>query len=187
MKYKQHRGKASKVELLPDELKKELLEMLKDKKLSQKAIVEEINALISQAGLDASYQISKSSLNRYAIKMEQMGAKIRQAREVAEIWSRKFAQASEHNLSRVVLEMIQQIAFENLLDENNEKSPKQLSDLANVIYRLEQAESVNHKRALAIKKEMAEMAADEAVKIGKSAGLNQETVNKLKAQILGLV
>ncbi|MCV8054395.1 DUF3486 family protein, partial [Escherichia coli] len=45
------RGRASKVDLLPENVRKTLHEMLRDKAIPQARILEEINALIEDAGL----------------------------------------------------------------------------------------------------------------------------------------
>ena len=76
---KNTRGRASKVDLLPPNIKTQLAMMLRDKHLSQAQILEEINDLIRDCGLDDSYQLSRTGLNRYASRMEQMASKIRNA------------------------------------------------------------------------------------------------------------
>ncbi|EES0916764.1 DUF3486 family protein, partial [Escherichia coli] len=45
------RGRVRKVDLLPDSIRKPLLEMLREKRLTQVQIREEINRLIREAGL----------------------------------------------------------------------------------------------------------------------------------------
>ena len=87
---KNTRGRASKVDLLPPNIKTQLAMMLRDKQFSQAQILEEINDLIRDCGLDESYQLSRTGLNRYANRMEKVGARIRQSREVAEVWARQF-------------------------------------------------------------------------------------------------
>ena len=52
---KNTRGRASKVDLLPPNIKTQLAMMLRDKHLSQAQILEEINDLIRDCGLDDSY------------------------------------------------------------------------------------------------------------------------------------
>ena len=56
---KNTRGRASKVDLLPPNIKTQLAMMLRDKHLSQAQILEEINDLIRDCGLDDSYQLSR--------------------------------------------------------------------------------------------------------------------------------
>ncbi|EMX4733867.1 DUF3486 family protein, partial [Escherichia coli] len=64
------RGRASKVDLLPENVRKTLHEMLRDKAIPQARILEEINALIEDAGLQDEMKLSRSGLNRYATNVE---------------------------------------------------------------------------------------------------------------------
>lgn len=80
MSDKNTRGRASKVDLLPPNIKTQLAMMLRDKQFSQAEILQEINDLIRDCGLDESLYLSRSGLNRYASRMEKVGAKILQAR-----------------------------------------------------------------------------------------------------------
>ena len=75
MSDKTTRGRASKVDLLPPDIKTRLAMMLRDKMFSQAEILEEINDLIRDCGLPETALLSKTGLNRYASKMEKMGAK----------------------------------------------------------------------------------------------------------------
>ena len=52
------RGRVRKVDLLPDSIRKPLLEMLREKRLTQVQIREEINRLIREAGLPEEQQLS---------------------------------------------------------------------------------------------------------------------------------
>ncbi|HAH1134109.1 TPA: hypothetical protein GFY48_27340, partial [Escherichia coli] len=64
------RGRASKVDLLPENVRKTLHEMLRDKAIPQARILEEINVLIEDAGLPDEMKLSRSGLNRYATNVE---------------------------------------------------------------------------------------------------------------------
>ena len=64
------RGRASKVDLLPENVRKTLHEMLRDKAIPQVRILEEIDALIEDAGLPGEMKLSRSGLNRYATNVE---------------------------------------------------------------------------------------------------------------------
>ncbi len=55
-------------------VRKTLHEMLRDKAIPQARILEEINALIEDAGLPDEMKLSRSGLNRYATNVEQVGA-----------------------------------------------------------------------------------------------------------------
>ncbi|OOF88047.1 hypothetical protein BKG93_00135 [Rodentibacter ratti] len=189
MTEKNTRGRASKVDLLPPNIKTQLAMMLRDKQFSQAQILEEINDLIRDCGLPESALLSKTGLNRYANRMEQMASKIRNAREVAEIWTKQFGEAPQSDIGKLLMEIVKNLAFETSIGiSESEKGadPKSLALLASAVQRLEQAESLSHKREQAIRKEMAQLAAETAEKVVLQAGLSQATVAQLKAEILGI-
>ncbi|WP_044469788.1 DUF3486 family protein [Mannheimia massilioguelmaensis] len=190
MSEKPTRGRASKVDLLPPNIKTQLAMMLRDKQFSQTQILEEINDLIRDCGLPDEMCLSKTGLNRYANRMEQVGAKIRQAREVAEIWTKQLGEMPQTDIGKTLMEMVKQIAFDTSLklgEQDGGIEPKQLALLSSAIQRLEQAESLSFKREQAIRKEVAQQAAETAEKAIVQAGLSQDTVASIKAQILGIV
>ena len=67
MSEKNTRGRASKVDLLPPNIKTQLAMMLRDKQYSQAEILEEINDLIRDCGLPENMQLSKTGLSRNII------------------------------------------------------------------------------------------------------------------------
>ena len=74
---KQTRGRPSKVDLLPQAIKDELRKLLRDKSMTQQDIRVAINELIDEHGLSDGMKLSRTGLNRYATRMEDVGAKIR--------------------------------------------------------------------------------------------------------------
>ncbi|MDA5623711.1 DUF3486 family protein, partial [Pasteurella multocida] len=101
----------------------------------------------------------------------------------------QFGEMPQTDIGKALMEMVKQIAFETSLKLGEQEGgiePKQLALLSSAIQRLEQAESLSYKRELAIRKEVAQQAADTAEKIVTEAGLSASTVKKLKEQILGV-
>lgn len=187
MSEKTTRGRASKVDLLPQNIKTQLAMMLRDKQFSQAEILQEINDLIRDCGLPDEMQLSKTGLNRYANRMEQMASKIRNAREIAEIWTKQFGEAPQSDIGKLLMEIVKNLAFETSIGMSEQGTdPKSLALLASAVQRLESAESLSHKREQAIRKEMAQLAADTAEKVVVQAGLSAETVRTIKEQILGI-
>ena len=109
------RGRASKVDLLPPDIKTRLAMMLRDKMFSQAEILEEINDLIRDCGLPETALLSKTGLNRYASKMEKMGAKIRESREMAEIWTKQIGEAPQSDVGKLLMEAVKTIAFDKAM------------------------------------------------------------------------
>lgn len=184
---KKTRGRASKVDLLPPGIRTKLTMMLRDKQFSQSEILEEINDIIRDAGLDDSHKLSRSGLNRFSKKMETMSARIREGREMAEIWTKQFGESPKSDIGKMLLEFIKQMAFETTMamDEGG-ADPAVLNQLALVAQRVEQAEMMSFKREQAIRKEVAQQAADTAEQVIVEAGLSADTVKNIKQQILGI-
>lgn len=186
---KKTRGRRSKVDMLPEEIKAELNTMLRDGRLEQKEILDLVNSSIQDAGLPDNAQLSQSGLNRYASRMEEVGAKIRQMREVSEVWVAKLGSKPTSDIGKMLQEVVRTLAAETTLSmsESGEPvPPKALSQLALAMQRVEQAAMVSHKREKEIRKAFAEEAAEAAETVAKQAGLTREGVKAIKDQILGI-
>lgn len=189
MSDKPTRGRASKVDLLPPDIKTRLAMMLRDKQYSQAEILAEINDLIADLGMDESYQLSRTGLNRYASRMEKMASRIRQSREIAEVWTKQFGEAPQSDIGKLLMELVKNIAFESTLkmgEDGAEIEVKDLSELSLIVHRIEQAQAISEKREREIRKEIAQLAAKTAEEVVVQAGLSQDTVAQLKARILGI-
>ncbi|HBQ2372446.1 TPA: DUF3486 family protein [Klebsiella pneumoniae] len=183
------RGRPSKIDLLPDGVRDQLHQMLREKRHTQEEIREAINELIDGHNLPDDMKLSRTGLNRYASKMEAFGAKIRASREMAEIWAAKLGSAPSSDVGKLLLEFVKTMAFEtsmSLADGADPVEPKALGQLALVAQRLEAAAMASHKREKEIRQAFAEEAAAQAEKITKSAGLSAETAADIRRQILGI-
>lgn len=69
------RGRPSKVDLLPQHIKDELNKLLRDKSMTQQDIRAAINELIDEHGLSDDMKLSRTGLNRYATRMEDVAQK----------------------------------------------------------------------------------------------------------------
>ncbi|TCJ95948.1 uncharacterized protein DUF3486 [Volucribacter psittacicida] len=184
---KAKRGRASKIDLLPPNIKTQLAMMLRDKQFSQSEILAEINDLIRDCGLPDSALLSKTGLNRYANRMEQMASKIRNAREVAEIWTKQFGEAPQSDIGKLLMEMVKNIAFETSIGmSENGTDAKDLALLASAVQRLEQAESLSFKREQAIRQETIKRAAEAVENAGKQMGANMDDVAKMVKAVYGI-
>lgn len=188
MEQKPTRGRASKVDLLPPNIKTQLAMMLRDKQFSQAQILAEINDLIRDCGLDESFQLSRTGLNRYASRMEKIGAKIRQAREVAEVWTKQFGEMPQTDIGKTALELVKYLSFEmsSKFAEQGIAEPKELAMLAQTIQRLEQAASLSYERERKIRKEVLEEAAKAVESAGREAGVSLDDVAKMMKAVYGL-
>ncbi|RZN55587.1 DUF3486 family protein [Avibacterium paragallinarum] len=188
MSEKLKRGRASKVDLLPPNIKTQLAMMLCDKQYSQAEILEEINDLIRDCGLPETALLSKTGLNRYASRMEKMGAKIRQSREIAEIWTKQFGEAPQSDIGKMLMEIVKNIAFETSLgmSEDGSADPKSIALLSAAVQRLEQAESLSFKREQAIRQETIKRAAEAVEEAAKETGVSMDDVTKMVKAVYGI-
>lgn len=190
MTERKKRGKPSKIDLLPEAIKAELDLLLRDGKLTQQAILEIVNSKVEAAGLTDNEKISKSGLNRYSTQMETIGADIRQAREISEMWISKLGTKPTGDTSQLLMEMLRTQLFKLMMKANEDPDelldPSTINKLCLGIQRLEQASMVNLKREKEIRKEVAMQAAEEAETVAIAAGLTADAANTIKEQILGI-
>lgn len=184
------KSRKSKVELLPQDILDRLHQMLRDGKMHQVEIVEAINKLIADKGLPDDQQLSRAGFNRYAQRMESVGQRIRQAREIAEVWTVKLGDAPVSDLGKLLQEGIRALAFETQMDMAEGKisaDPKSLNQMALLCQRIEAAAMASHKREKEIRQMVATEAAEAAEKVATQAGLTADGVAALKREILGIV
>ncbi|MGA5655251.1 DUF3486 family protein [Rahnella contaminans] len=188
-KDKATRGRASKIDLLPESIQREINTLLSNKKNTQEDIRSAINELIDKAGLSEEMKLSRSGLNRYTLKMESAGTRIREMNEISKQWIDQIGVESSGDTSRLLIQIVRGLAFDvSLKMQSGDQAvePKGLKELATAIEKLEKSASEGYKREQEIRRQMAAEAADAAATAGKAAGLTAEGVATIKAQILGL-
>ncbi|EHA6976819.1 DUF3486 family protein [Vibrio parahaemolyticus] len=186
-------NRKSKIELLPEDIRAQLNVLIRSGDMTQKDIRDAVNQMIEEAGLPDDAKLSRTGFNRYAKRMEDMGQRLRQSREVAEVWITKLGEAPTSDVGKLLQEFVRTMAFETsmrLMEDADEKQevipPKALNQLALVVQRIEQAAMTSHKVEKEIRKAFAEEAAEQAEKIVREAGITDETVQSVKNKILGI-
>ncbi|HBE5200988.1 TPA: DUF3486 family protein [Escherichia coli] len=183
------RGRLSKVDLLPDSIREQLHQMLREKRHTQEEIREAINALIDEHNLPEEMQLSRTGLNRYAIRMEKVGAKIRASREMAEVWAAKLGSAPTSDVGKLLMEFVKTLAFEtsmSMAEDDKPIAPKALGQLALVAQRLEAAAMTSHKREKAIRDAFAQEVAEKTEELVRTGGLSGCAADTIKREILGI-
>ncbi|WP_097456741.1 DUF3486 family protein [Escherichia coli] len=183
------RGRLSKVDLLPDSIREQLHQMLREKRHTQEEIREAINALIDEHNLPEEMQLSRTGLNRYAIRMEKVGAKIRASREMAEVWAAKLGSAPTSDVGKLLMEFVKTLAFEtsmSMAEDDKPVAPKALGQLALVAQRLEAAAMTSHKREKAIRNAFAQEMAEKTEELVRTGGLSGGAADTIKREILGI-
>jgi len=185
--------KPSTIDLLPSEIKTQLQNWLQDPRITQLEATDRANSLLSALGLPE--RITKSSVNRYAVKMEEVGAKLRQSREVAQMYIAQVGAAPQGQTGLLINEMLRSMAFELSLKlqdadvedpESMSATIDQIKNLSLTMQRLEQSATINVKREDDIRRQERERAAEQVDKIAKKGGLSADTVQELRRQILGI-
>lgn len=183
------RGRLSKVDLLPDSIREQLHQMLREKRHTQEEIREAINALIDEHNLPEEMQLSRTGLNRYASRMEKVGAKIRASREMAEVWAAKLGSAPTSDVGKLLMEFVKTLAFEtsmSMAEDDKPVAPKALGQLALVAQRLEAATMTSHKREKAIRDAFAQEMAEKTEELVRTGGLSGGAADTIKRDILGI-
>ena len=183
------RGRLSKVDLLPDSIREQLHQMLREKRHTQEEIREAINTLIDEHNLPEEMQLSRTGLNRYASRMEKVGAKIRASREMAEVWAAKLGSAPTADVGKLLMEFVKTLAFEtsmSMAEDDKPVAPKALGQLALVAQRLEAAAMTSHKREKAIRDAFAQEMAEKTEELVRTGGLSGGAADTIKRDILGI-
>lgn len=182
----------SKIDLLPQEIREQLNAWIRSGSMTKQSVLDAIHKLIDEADLPCEAKPSYTALNRYARRMEDVGQRLRQSREVAEVWTAKLGDAPTSDVGKLLQEFVRTMAFEtsmHMMDEAGEGKaipPKALAQLALVIQRVEQAGMISHKVEKEIRAAFAAEAAAATEAIVKKAGVTAETIQEIKKGILGI-
>lgn len=176
----------STIKTLQPELLEQLQDWLRDPRITQLEATERLNELLEEVG---EAPRSKSAVNRYAVQMNEIGARIQQSREMADMWVGKFGNAPQGKVGQMLNEMIRNLAFNTTIELAEGEGvipPKLIKELAWAVEKLENASTINEKRQREIEKAILQKAATETEKAIVEAGLSADTANEIKKKILGL-
>lgn len=184
------RGRASKVDLLPENVRKTLHEMLRDKAIPQARILEEINALIEDAGLPDEMKLSRSGLNRYATNVEQVGHNLRQMREMTSALTAELGDKPMGETTKLILEMARSQLFKAMMRQiENPESDVDIDLLKNAMLaaqRLESTAMSSHRREKEIRQAFAEEAANAvSEELRGQDGISEELELRIRDVLLG--
>ncbi|MBD1584804.1 DUF3486 family protein [Pseudoalteromonas sp. S16_S37] len=189
---KVRRSKPSKIDMLPDNIKKMLDEMLRDSGNSQADILDEINKLVLDAGLDEEATISRSGLSRHAQKHEAIANQLRETRAATSALVAELGDKPMGETSKLVLEMGRTQLFKAMQkqlmnpDENAEIDVGLIKEVMLSIQRLETTAMHVHKREKDIRKVFAEEAANAVGdELRGEDGMSEELEDKIRGILLG--
>ena len=152
--------KPSTIEILPPEVKAQLQAWLQDPRITQMEATARANSLLELAGHPE--RVTKSSVNRYAVKMDEAVIRVKQANEMAEMWVARFGAAPQGKIGAVVMNLLTTLTYDITmkLGDTDLSDPEafsatidQVQKMALAIQRLEQSAAISIKRELEIKKQ----------------------------------
>lgn len=179
-------ARKSTIDTLPPDILERLQELLRDPRMTQLGVTARINALLQEQGEEP---ISKSALNRYAVKMDKIGSKLQQSRQIADMWIGKLGTQPAGQVGNLLNEVVRNLAFDTaiqLSEDEEPASPKLIKELAIAIERLEKAAGDNEKRAAEIRKQARAQAAEQAAQSAKAGGVSDDTIERIRRDVLGM-
>ena len=172
---------------LPEDLRRELNARLVSNGFGDyDGLAEWLDAELEKRDLEIS--ISRSAIHRHGQKFEDKLEKLRIATEHAKAIS-EGSEDDEGAMNEALIRLVQQQAFDVLLDLNDEEKPANLPKLGVMIARLSRA-SVNQKKWKREVQEQLEKekqrVAGEVESLVQDSGLSDERVALINAKILGV-
>lgn len=180
----------STIDRLPEEIREALDTLLKGNRHTYDEILAKINELHDDA------EISRSALGRYARRTANARSARKRRHEIANILSQNLGEVAESKLGRVVVELLQSAIFDLMMsayDEDGEPmpmDPKTLAMLSKASRELQQAMKISVDQEMKIREDERKRAREDAVKaveeVAREKGLSGDTVEAIKANILGV-
>ncbi|EAA9738553.1 DUF3486 family protein [Salmonella enterica] len=186
------RGRVKKADLLPDSIRKPLLEMLREKRLTQVQVREEINRLIEEAGLPDEMKLSRGAVWRLASENEEVARDLRDLREQTKAMVAELGDKPTGDTTALILEMTRSLLFRKLraarrdLEDDSEIDIGLLKNTMLAIQRLESAAERSMKREKEIESAFAEKMANTITEeLRGSDGMSEELEASIRRILLG--
>ena len=178
------RGRQGRIQQLPPELKAYVDRRLREG-ATQRAVIDETRELLADIGEPP---LSAAGLNRYATRMEAIGARIRESREIAEMWVAKFGERPTGEIGELMVELLRHLAFEasfRAAESPDDVDPELISNLALAAQRLERAAETGTKRQREIRREVASRAGTAVEDEARKRGLPPDVAAAMRAVVQG--
>lgn len=148
-------------------------------------------------------RVSRSALGRHVQKLDEIGERMRRSRDMAEALTAKFGEDPDNRVARLNLELLHNVVFQTLTtaadagdegptEDNGDGeplvlSPKDAKLLSETLRNLATAQKSDADRTIVMRREMAKEAAAKVDQVAaKQGGLTKDTVEQIKAAILGI-
>ncbi|EAO8869064.1 DUF3486 family protein [Salmonella enterica subsp. enterica] len=186
------RGRVKKADLLPDSIRKPLLEMLREKRFTQVQVREEINRLIEEAGLPDEMKLSRGAVWRLASENEEVARDLRDLREQTKAMVSELGDKPTGDTTTLILEMTRSLLFRKLraarrdLEDDGEIDIGLLKNIMLAVQRLESAAERSMKREKEIRAAYAEEAANAVTEeLRGTDGMSEELEASIRRILLG--
>ncbi|EAZ1496284.1 DUF3486 family protein [Salmonella enterica] len=186
------RGRVKKTDLLPDSIRKPLLEMLREKRFTQVQVREEINRLIEEAGLPDEMKLSRGAVWRLASENEEVARDLRDLREQTKAMVAELGDKPTGDTTTLILEMTRSLLFRKLraarrdLEDDGEIDIGLLKNIMLAVQRLESAAERSMKREKEIRAAFAEeMASAVTDELRGTDGMSEELEASIRRILLG--
>jgi hypothetical protein len=176
------RGRPSSIDLLPEDIRLQLNEALRDRRLTQKEIRQAINELLEKRGKTP---VSRSAINRYSIHVEEKGSMMREAREAADALVGGLKQDGT-DLGQAVTEMMKTIIFDRILNNGEDIDEDAINKLSLAAQRIENASKIGEERKEKLRRQAIEEAADTVEETAIQSGMNEEQAQLWREKVLGI-
>lgn len=187
------RGRLSSIELLPAEAEPIVawaMQELRNRDHHQTDILDEFNKRLKHLALDMGEPIapiSRSAFNRYTLRLATTARRLEETRAIAGALTERLQPGDTDDLTVMVAEAIKTLVFEILeSSEDGTVDTKGAMELARALQAAASAQSISSERRRKVQKEFDEKAAKAIDQVGKEKGLSGETVEAIKAQVLGV-
>jgi hypothetical protein len=130
---------------------------------------------------------SLSSFNRYSLKQAHLTRRLEDTRTIAGSIAKSFDAGASDDLTLIAAEAIKTLVFELLTDAGESGlNPKAAMDLANALRAASAAQGISTKRRSQVEADFAKKTDDALKRVAQVKGLTAETVDAIKANILGV-
>lgn len=173
-------ARTNKIKRLPKKIR-DLISRLRE----DGATIDEILAKLRE--LDV--KVARSTLGEHLKRIDQIGELIHKTRASAEAVVSQLEDAPEGRVARLNIELAHALLLKLMMGEDGVPvtlDPRETMFAATAIEKLTKAEKLDAERILKLRQEFAKKAADAVDKVVAARGLTAETVQEIKAQILGL-
>lgn len=180
---RQGRGRLSTIDRLPEDIRVQINDELRERRMTQVEILDTINAMLLMRGENP---ISKSAFNRYALNFEERVTKMRHAREAANAIVGKLDVDKNTDIGLATTELVKTAVFDKVFNDQDELDVDTINKLALAVQRLEKASSDNDKRVAEIRRRAIEEAAQEVEETARQMGQTAEQAQFWREKVLGV-